>query len=944
MSRINIGDINSATFKVGNVDCQLYLGDIKLYPTGPHDYSQDYFTIVSESNDNTISILKHGSAPAITVSASTDNGQTWTEFTGGTIATLNTGNKLLLKGVNNKWASGSSDNNSFISTSAYHVEGNIMSLLFGENFSGQTDLTGKDYVFCNLFSGNTNVTSAENLVLPATTLANYSYWGMFFGCSSLTTAPELPATTLASTCYSIMFHGCTSLTTAPELPATTLATSCYQQMFVGCTSLTTAPELSATMLATGCYYGMFYNCTGLTTAPELPATTLANSCYGSMFSGCTSLTTAPELPATTLEYSCYRGMFSGCTSLNYIKCLATDISANGCTTNWVNGVAASGTFVKAASMTSWTTGNDGIPSGWTVVDETYKYKFALTDQSVVKGRCTSSTTLTGDEIYQYKDTLEYAEVGSCVTTLGQNLFKDFTNLKTAVIPDNVTNIVGMTFQGASGLTSVSLPNGLTSIPWYMFQGCKSLSAITIPSGVTSIGEGALNNIGVSAITIPSGVTSMGSSVLRNCSGLTSIDIPSGVTNLSNASFMDDVSLEQVTLHEGLVSIGNSAFWNCVSISSITIPDSVTSIDGYVFFNCTNLANINLGSGLTNIGIEAFKNCYNLSSIDIPSGVTNIGNSAFYNCVDLLSITMNSAIPPTIGEATFDNSNECPIYVPAGSVESYKTAWPTYAHRIQGGSHDYSLDHFTIVSEADNNTISILKNGSAPAITVSASTDDGQTWTTYSTSGTIATLNTGDKLLLKGVNNKWGAALVTNYNKITASASFHVEGNIMSLLYGDNFVDQTSISGRNYAFQCLFEGVTTLTSAENLILPATTLASDCYGYMFNACTSLTAAPELPATTLVNSCYRGMLQGCSSLTKAPELPAPTLTTLCYAWLFNGCTSLNHIKCLATNKSASRCTDTWVNDVSATGTFVKDPNMSSWTTGINGIPSGWTVQDNT
>ena len=98
----------------------------------------------------------------------------------------------------------------------------------------------------------------------------------------------------------------------------------------------------------------------------LPATTLASGCYNNMFRDCTSLTTAPELPATKLADRCYQYMFSGCRSLNYIKCLATDISALRCTSNWVSNVASTGTFVKAASMTSWTTGTSGIPTGWTV--------------------------------------------------------------------------------------------------------------------------------------------------------------------------------------------------------------------------------------------------------------------------------------------------------------------------------------------------------------------------------------------------------------------------------------------------------------------------------------------------------------------------------------------------------------------------------------------------
>jgi hypothetical protein len=59
-------------------------------------------------------------------------------------------------------------------------------------------------------------------------------------------------------------------------------------------------------------------------------------------------------------------MFNGCKSLRSIKCLATDISASNCTNNWVFDVAASGTFTKAASMSSWTTGTAGIPYNWTV--------------------------------------------------------------------------------------------------------------------------------------------------------------------------------------------------------------------------------------------------------------------------------------------------------------------------------------------------------------------------------------------------------------------------------------------------------------------------------------------------------------------------------------------------------------------------------------------------
>jgi hypothetical protein len=192
---------------------------------------------------------------------------------------------------------------------------------------------------------------------------------MFYGCTSLTTAPaQLPATNLANYCYTGMFLGCTSLTTAPALPATTLAKGCCYRMFEGCTSLTTAPaQLPATTLAESCYENMFGGCTKLTAAPELPATTLTKYCYFGMFQGCTDLTTAPELPATTLVDSCYYAMFHECTSLNYLKVHFTSwADAIGATSHWVWNVSATGTFVCPTDLDTSIRGAWYVPEGWTV--------------------------------------------------------------------------------------------------------------------------------------------------------------------------------------------------------------------------------------------------------------------------------------------------------------------------------------------------------------------------------------------------------------------------------------------------------------------------------------------------------------------------------------------------------------------------------------------------
>lgn len=347
------------------------------------DYYSQYFTIESLEDGNTVTLTRKALSTSYftSFSYSTDNGSNWTTITNdgssqqSASVTLNTGSKLLLKCIANQlYVNNVPTCFSINVTKNVDIYGNIMSLLYGDDFEGQYTLPSQ-YTFAFLCTGlvDTNtglwkhLIHSHNLKLPATTLTNYCYYQMFYNCTHMLTAPELPATSLAQYCYGNMFYGNEVLTQAPDLPATTLANYCYYRMFINCSALVNAPVLPATTLAGYCYDGMFLNCTSLVNAPVLPATTLAQGCYHSMFYGCTSLTGAPELPALTLEKTCYQGMFSGCTSLNAIVCLAKNYASDA-TSSWVNNVASTGTFYKNASAGWWNIGISGIPSNWTVVD------------------------------------------------------------------------------------------------------------------------------------------------------------------------------------------------------------------------------------------------------------------------------------------------------------------------------------------------------------------------------------------------------------------------------------------------------------------------------------------------------------------------------------------------------------------------------------------------
>ncbi len=189
---------------------------------------------------------------------------------------------------------------------------------------------------------------------------------------------------------------------------------------------------------------------------------------------------------------------------------------------------------------------------------------------------------------------------------------------------------------------------------------------------------------LTSITIGSSVTSIGGGVFSDCTGLTSISIPDSVRSIGEAAFLDCSSLINIIIPSSVTSICNSTFRNCSNLTSITIPSSVTSIGKEAFMNCSSLTNVTIPSSVTSIGGDAFSGCSGLTNVTIPSSVTSIDEFAFSGCIGLTSITVEATTPPTLADGPFGSTNNCPIYVPAASVETYKSAsgWSDYASRIQ----------------------------------------------------------------------------------------------------------------------------------------------------------------------------------------------------------------------------------------------------------------------
>lgn len=194
-------------------------------------------------------------------------------------------------------------------------------------------------------------------------------------------------------------------------------------------------------------------------------------------------------------------------------------------------------------------------------------------------------------------------------------------------------------------------------------------------------------------------------------GVTSIDT-------TTASFVSNTSIVKnvIFADNGVTVIGKKAFYNCSGIAFVKLGMGLQKIDDYVFFGCSGMNGIDIPNSVTQIGQQSFYACFGLNKITfpnylisiksaafyscsylrevvIPITVTSLGSQAFAQCNGLQRVIFENTTPPTISSDTFDNTNNCPIYVPRSALATYKAAtnYTTYATRIVANATTADLD-------------------------------------------------------------------------------------------------------------------------------------------------------------------------------------------------------------------------------------------------------------
>lgn len=340
----------------------------------------------------------------------------------------------------------------------------------------------------------------------------------------------------------------------------------------------------------------------------------------------------------------------------------------------------------------------------------YKLKLDMVGGEEITIPYTGGTYVTSGEVNSYKETCKSVTFGKA-RSIGNSAFKVWQILESVTMYD-IRSIGDSAFTNCYLLKDVNLGYNVTSIGENAFYGCSGIKSLTLPTTVTSIGMYAFAGCGISNITIPSGVTTISNYTFMGCDNLTSVTIPSSVTSIGDSVFRSCRRLKSITIPSSVTRIGDWAFSYCSGLTKVVVDDLVAWCNIYFKDSYTNvysesnplyyanhlysnenteITDLIIPNTITNIKQYAFYRCYGLESVTIPSSVTDISYGSFTDCENLTSITVEATTPPSLyctsttsGStlSPFYNTNNCPIYVPNGSVNAYKTKWSAYSSRIQ----------------------------------------------------------------------------------------------------------------------------------------------------------------------------------------------------------------------------------------------------------------------
>ena len=191
--------------------------------------------------------------------------------------------------------------------------------------------------------------------------------------------------------------------------------------------------------------------------------------------------------------------------------------------------------------------------------------------------CDSSTEITKNDVDK---TTVSAEVGDCITSIGQSAFEDCSGLTSVSLPSTITSIGNSAFTYCDNLLEIGIPEGVTSIGDYAFFHCIQLKNIYLPDTLTSLGTNAFALcLNFDTINIPSSLTSIPTRCFYAAAGLSSLEIPSSITSIGDEAFAGCVNIYYIVFYSTTPpTLGDNVFANTNDKYRIFVPSE--SVDAY----------------------------------------------------------------------------------------------------------------------------------------------------------------------------------------------------------------------------------------------------------------------------------------------------------------------------------------------------------------------------
>lgn len=279
-------------------------------------------------------------------------------------------------------------------------------------------------------------------------------------------------------------------------------------------------------------------------------------------------------------------MFNGCTSLSSVEVSFAAWDPASATTNWLQNVAASGTFTCPMVLDTITRDASHVPVGWNVVRTDAESTKVVMNSGTVHELDVAGELLSADFDGIDRSSVSAVYVGDVVTSIGESAFKN-NAAKIVDVGSNVSSIGADAFNYRTSLQQLIVHPSLKSIANNAFLNLKVAGNLSV-GGVCVEDLDAWSQIDFASYTAQP--LYYGQILKLDGNVLTSLEIGSGADPIAVKAhaFRTAISVETADINN-VSSIGDNAFRGLRNLRDVTVSPTVSAIGTGAFSVCSSLS-------------------------------------------------------------------------------------------------------------------------------------------------------------------------------------------------------------------------------------------------------------------------------------------------------------------------------------------------------------------